>query len=1063
MTPDLGLPQQIDDPTDPFIGQIVDSYRIDRRIGQGGMGVVYRAKHNISNEIVAIKVMNERYAQDLSYRRRFQREANSCSKLKHDGLVKVYKHLELSSGQPCLIMEYIEGETLSIRLKRDSKHRFDTHTSLVITELVAEAISVAHQHEIIHLDLKPDNIIIRHSSDSVRRIWPVVLDFGIARLLNADTSQTNLHRSAIGTPAYMSPEQCQGDANLTKKSDVYALGCILYEMICGQPPFVENPERLLLLHPNQAPRRPRLRNRSIPVSLDRLILDMLQKNPEMRPSMTDVSERCRQIRTGCSGSFWPQYHRWLTAGCVIFLLGFLFALNTTTLHGRLAEFVGRRDGQNVHLSSAWEEQGSLPSTTQALIEYATITGSAGSVVHRVVPDAGGSANGPADTDNNQGRLFIDGGDDRAGNSAVDMSSPGHILGPFRVELGQRENGGRGIPEPKSHQCQFQLQLERRPSAASSTRILINGRIEHPLNIPPAVQHDDGWFSSVFETLAVDFSDSWVKDVEILVEIRDRHGCIVAVGSQIWNRDGNCNQKVNLVLEDPLISGYAYLRVNKRIPGDAAEARLGTIIVEEVDLAHRRKSSLLECGERCECAVPARTKLRISAIGSDPYSFTGFSVPACRGQNANPCEVSVDELPSHEISVLNLPETILPRRESRIEGRFHHWKASPGFPSAVELDPPLIRLSQRQQNFYLERKKHWSSAADFANPAHLRSVHALSNSRVFLAGFGGTLTIWNREQNSLLTQQVGERLNDDDDTKNDEQLHGRLTDFHAIRELADRTVVAAGSDESLVNDTVRETSRIWHNDGQGWSPVLFFRIEDTPNKTPVTMPRILSISDAETLDDVLLGGLDSFSIHRYFGRVSQTTTNRHIWAIARQSSEGRFWLVGGGRDNPSYAESTILSYDQRSGLIRHSTGYDNAYRAVWINNNRDGDIWIAGMPSPSGNPAVERFHIFTDRFGAINLKSAYSCERGELPPQVFGIWGTANDNVWAAGKDRVVHCNGVDPWRLMYRSPEPNVELVALWGLPDGEIWAVGFVRTPSQGTADEGRTDHSIIIRILHR
>ncbi len=754
MTSHLGFVPQIEDSPDRFVGQIIDGYRIDKRIGQGGMGVVYRARNQESGEIVAVKVLAEKYALEPAYRRRFHREANSCSKLKHDGLVRVYKHMELPNGDLCLIMEYINGDTLGSHLKRASNNRFSIENSVIITELVAEAMSIAHQTQIVHLDLKPENIMLRSSGDSVRKIWPVVLDFGIARFLGTDSFQTNPQRSPIGTPAYMSPEQCQGDADVNQKSDVYALGCILYEMLCGQPPFAASPSRLLLLHSKQKPRKPRLRNRSIPVSLEQLILDMLQKEPKMRPSMAEVSERCRQIRARCSGPFWLQYRPWLASFPLILILGVWGTANRTKLLGTRLDFLGQKDGQGAQLRSRLEVQGSLSDAARvALIGHATDAITAGNEVRHGVPNGGGSTDETAGSENSLHNAAIDGGSGRDDGGAVDMSPHWPFQGPMRIETGQRETGARRSSlSSKGHQCQLQLQLERQPSQADSTRILINGRTERPVNLPSSALHDDGWFSSATNTLEVDFSDAWVKDVEIVIEMRDRYGCFVAVGSQTLSRDESCNSKINVALGDPLISGYTYLKVNKRVPGDSKESQVGTIVVAELNVSHGQRPSLIECGERCACAVQSKARLRISALGSEYTPFSGFLIPACRGQNSNPCEVSVDELPSHEIRINGLTDRLMQHTEHTIEGRFHYWKVVPGFPSARELEPPLIRLSQRQQNFYLERKKHWSSAADFANPAHLRSVHGLSDNRVYIAGFGGTLTVWSRDQYSLLRRR-----------------------------------------------------------------------------------------------------------------------------------------------------------------------------------------------------------------------------------------------------------------------------------------------------------------------
>lgn len=1056
-----------DHAVDPLIGQLVDEYRIEQCIGQGGMGVVYRAHHECSGEPVAIKLMIPRLSQDPYYRRRFHIEANACSALKHECLVKLVKHTELPGGQLCLIMEYVAGETLAARIKRQPQHILDMDLTLLITQQVADALSATHANHIIHLDLKPENIILRKSADAEKSVWPVVLDFGIAKFLQEHISATSPNGRLLGTSAYMSPERCLGDSAVDGKSDVYALGCILYELLCGQPPFVGEPAQLMKLHPYQEPRKPRHRNKSIPIPLEQLILDMLQKQPQYRPSMSDVARRCRWIRTRHPGSS----RRWLGRSALLLTtvavirwwtvpqmagVGAWQAVSSTfrtalrrivhTLWTPTGTSPGGKQAATALLGGA--STPARPETIQANLD--------GELVHK--PGAGASLGGnPAP----------DGGPaDGAGqvDARFDGYSPEQRVATLATDV-ERTKNRVSVASATDKRCHLRIELAGRLAKAANMRILINGHVERPLEVTNGAFQDDGWFSWPSTSLTIDFSDQWVSEVALVAEVRDMYGCYLAVGSKTLSKDENCEHTVNIPMEDPIIGGYSYLTIKKMSPNNAGDLHVGTIAVDEIDGSGRSKSRLLECGERCECAVPHKTRIKLIGRGTEKLAFGRFAIPVCRDQNSNPCEVNVDDLPSHEISTIPIAKSSPESPIRLIESRFHQWKESWRFPGAQELEPPLIRLKPKQQAFYWARKANGSASADFANPAHFRSIHAIDASHVVIAGFGGVLVDWDMQNNSFLLQQVGERIEDGSSEEFDSaSIRGRLTDFHAIRMLSDKSVVAIGSETSMTNNDVRETSRVWHNTGQGWRPEVFLRIVDAPSKPPIVMPRMMAISDAETLDSVLLGGLDGHIFHRRLGRIAQDK-RRHIWGIARESTGHRFWLAGGGRDTPNFAEAMLLSWEEGGKPTSHKTEYGNSYRVIWINPYDDRDIWLGGLPTPSGKAAISRFKATSDSDGSMHLEAVPTCDPGSIPKQVLGIWGTDANNVWAVGANSVVHCDGVNPWRLMYQAAQ-GVDFVAVWGLPNREVWAVGFVRTKRPTSVPlplpaESQTDHSVIVRLV--
>lgn len=271
---------------DPLVGHTLDEkYRLEERLGVGGMGTVYRARHLLIDRPVAVKVLNQRFVEDDAARTRFSREARACGRLQHANAVTVTDFGQSQDGYVYLVMELLEGRTLRDVLSKEAP--LDAARAVSLMLQISDAVAAAHEAGIIHRDLKPANVFIVQRADVPAVVK--VLDFGIAKLaaesFEDDDPMTLTQVGAmIGTPRYMSPEQCDG-AELTPAADVYSLGVILYEMLTGAVPFSgSTPLAIAMKHTNELPRSPREIVASIPPALEDVVLHTLEKSPQERPA-----------------------------------------------------------------------------------------------------------------------------------------------------------------------------------------------------------------------------------------------------------------------------------------------------------------------------------------------------------------------------------------------------------------------------------------------------------------------------------------------------------------------------------------------------------------------------------------------------------------------------------------------------------------------------------------------------------------------------------------------------------------------------------------------------------
>jgi serine/threonine-protein kinase len=265
---------------DPFVGRTLDDkYSVDERLGAGGMGTVYRARHLSMDRPVAIKFLHQRFVEDEAARNRFQTEARAAVKLRHPNAVSVTDFGQTAEGVVYIVMELLEGHTLREILSRESP--LETARAISLMLQTSAAVAAAHEAGIIHRDLKPSNILVTQSADQPAVVK--VLDFGIATFTpdddDEDVTTVAQTSTVIGTPRYMSPEQYSGN-ELTPAADVYSLGVILYEMLTGMVPFSgSTPAEIAQKHANLPPHSPHEIVAAIPEEVERIVLKALEKQP----------------------------------------------------------------------------------------------------------------------------------------------------------------------------------------------------------------------------------------------------------------------------------------------------------------------------------------------------------------------------------------------------------------------------------------------------------------------------------------------------------------------------------------------------------------------------------------------------------------------------------------------------------------------------------------------------------------------------------------------------------------------------------------------------------------
>ncbi|MDH4348308.1 MAG: serine/threonine-protein kinase [Gemmatimonadota bacterium] len=283
---------------------LADRYRLDREVGQGGMATVYLAQDLKHNRRVALKVLRPELAAALGPER-FVREVETVAQLQHPHILPLFDSGE-ADGFLYYVMPFVDGESLRERLKREG--RIPIHEAVRILREVVDALAHAHQHGIVHRDIKPDNVMLsgRHA---------VVTDFGVAKAVSAaGSNKLTTVGVALGTPTYMAPEQAMGETNLDQRADIYSVGALAYELLTGGPPFDKpTAQALLSAHVLEKPVPPVERRPDISPALSDLIMRCLEKEKDARYQTAEEMLPALEILGTPSGGVTPTHTRPLAA------------------------------------------------------------------------------------------------------------------------------------------------------------------------------------------------------------------------------------------------------------------------------------------------------------------------------------------------------------------------------------------------------------------------------------------------------------------------------------------------------------------------------------------------------------------------------------------------------------------------------------------------------------------------------------------------------------------------------------------------------------------------------
>jgi serine/threonine-protein kinase len=280
-------------------GTQVGEYTVERRLGAGAFGVVYKGTQPVIGKDVAIKVLSLKFSVDPEASTRFVAEARAVNQIRHRHIIDIFSFGKLPDGRQYYVMEYLDGEPMDALLERERK--LPLPKLLPILRGIAKALDAAHAKHIAHRDLKPENVFLARDEGGV---FPKLLDFGIAKLMGAEPGMTAKTRSgiAVGTPYFMSPEQARGK-ELDHRTDIYSFGVLVYLALTGTYPFDGDDHiSILMQHVTAEPEAPSARAPELPAGVDEVVLQLLQKDPAARPDNLRTAVAALERAAGLSPS-----------------------------------------------------------------------------------------------------------------------------------------------------------------------------------------------------------------------------------------------------------------------------------------------------------------------------------------------------------------------------------------------------------------------------------------------------------------------------------------------------------------------------------------------------------------------------------------------------------------------------------------------------------------------------------------------------------------------------------------------------------------------------------------
>jgi serine/threonine-protein kinase len=284
------LKQRVMDPDDEaLLGKKLGEYRVDSVLGEGGMGIVFKGEQLLIKKTVAIKVLKRALAAESSFASRLLDEARAVNAIHHPAIIDAFGFGQTPDGRPYIVMEFVQGEPLDARLAAKGTQSVEETLKLLLAVLAP--LEAAHSARVIHRDLKPSNVFLQRLPDGTD--FPKLLDFGLARYVDAKGRGTGI----VGTPAYMAPEQAK-DGDITPAVDLYALGCLAYELLSGRPPF-EGATLWAILeqHLTATPRPLTSLLMNVDDEVSDFVAELLSKAPEQRPTATQARrEVARMLR-----------------------------------------------------------------------------------------------------------------------------------------------------------------------------------------------------------------------------------------------------------------------------------------------------------------------------------------------------------------------------------------------------------------------------------------------------------------------------------------------------------------------------------------------------------------------------------------------------------------------------------------------------------------------------------------------------------------------------------------------------------------------------------------------